>query len=577
MTDEAGRPSVCLTMIVRDEAHIVTEVLDATAPYVDYWVVVDTGSTDGTQDLIRSHMQRLAIPGELHERPWRDFGYNRSEALTLAQGKADYIWMMDADDTVIGIPQFRELTADCYAMRIRVGSVRLWRRQLFRDGVRWYYKGVLHEYACCDDPFSEDNLQGDYYIHGRSMGARSKDPQKYAKDAAVLLAHVRDDPHNEKSVFYLAQSYYDGGDFENAHDWYARRAEMGGWEEEVFYSLLRMADCLAELKVLGTQVEDAYARAWAYRPTRAEPLYSLAYRMRVSGRYEMGYLFARQAAAVPRPVADRLRADNDIYTWRALDEQAVCASWIGRQQETFELCRRLLTIPGIDEQDRARFAANRDLAVPHLLEETATYPEDLARRPPGPPDAEVTFTLVAGPDRQQSERTLNSFLQCCTDIDHVGRFLALDIGLAEADRAHLSNSYPFLEFVSGSADMTHAEQTDRLHAAIAGRYWLHSGQGWQYFATDPLITRLCSILHAEPDVYRVGINYRDATTLTGVAAPAETTRTNTGTGRYVLTDTESNSGTHGPNMIDIDRFRTRSSDNRFTGATLDEVLCISVS
>jgi len=299
--------------------------------------------------------------------------------------------------------------------------------------------------------------------------------------------------------------------------------------------------------------------------------------MRVSGRYEMGYLFARQAAAVPRPVADRLRADNDIYTWRALDEQAVCASWIGRQQETFELCRRLLTIPGIDEQDRARFAANRDLAVPHLLEETATYPEDLARRPPGPPDAEVTFTLVAGPDRQQSERTLNSFLQCCTDIDHVGRFLALDIGLAEADRAHLSNSYPFLEFVSGSADMTHAEQTDRLHAAIAGRYWLHSGQGWQYFATDPLITRLCSILHAEPDVYRVGINYRDATTLTGVAAPAETTRTNTGTGRYVLTDTESNSGTHGPNMIDIDRFRTRSSDNRFTGATLDEVLCISVS
>jgi glycosyltransferase involved in cell wall biosynthesis len=578
MTDEARRQSVCLTMIVRDEAHIVGEVLDATAPYIDYWVVVDTGSTDGTQDLIRSHMQRLAIPGELHERPWRDFGSNRSEALTLAQGKADYLWMMDADDTVIGVPPFGGLTADCYAMEIRedTGHI-IWRRQLFRDGVPWFYRGVVHEYACCDEPFTAENLQGDYHIHGRRLGARNKDPDKYAKDAAVLLDYVGAHPDDEGAVFYLAQSYYDGGNFENARDWYARRVEMVDCAEEVFYSLLRRARSLAELNAPGTQVEDAYARAWAYRPTRAEPLYELAYRMRVSGRYELGYLFARQATAMSLPVENWIFVDTDVYTWRALDEQAVCASWIGRQQETFELCRRLLTIPGIDEQDRARFAANRDLAVPHLLEETATYPEDLARRPPGPPDAEVTFTLVAGPDRQQSERTLNSFLHCCTDIDKVGRFLALNVGLSAADRAQLSDLYPFLEFLTGSDEITPAEQTDQLAGAIGGRYWLHSGQGWQYFATEPLITRLCSILHAEPDVFQVGINYRDATTLTGVAAPAETTRTNTGTGRYVLTDTESNSGTHGPNMIDIDRFRTRSSDNRFTGATLDEVLCISVS
>jgi glycosyltransferase involved in cell wall biosynthesis len=136
MAAEAERPSVCLTMIVRDEAHIVGEVLDATAPYIDYWVVVDTGSTDGTQELITAHMQRLAIPGELHERPWRDFGHNRSEALTLAQGRADYLWMMDADDTVIGVPPFGGLTADCYGMRVHEDTGHtLWRRHLFRDHV----------------------------------------------------------------------------------------------------------------------------------------------------------------------------------------------------------------------------------------------------------------------------------------------------------------------------------------------------------------------------------------------------------------------------------------------------------
>jgi hypothetical protein len=41
----------------------------------------------------------------------------------------------------------------------------------------------------------------------------------------------------------------------------------------------------------------------------------------------------------------------------------------------------------------------------------------------------------------------------------------------------------------------------------------------------------------------------------------------------VLTDTES----RGPNMVDVDRFRTSSDGTRFAGATLDEVLCINRS
>ena len=104
-------------MIVRNEAHIIHEALDSVAPYISSWVIVDTGSDDGTQDLIRNHMAGLGIPGELHERPWRNFAHNRSEALELAQGRADYIWVMDADDPLVGVPDFTRLSADIYCMR----------------------------------------------------------------------------------------------------------------------------------------------------------------------------------------------------------------------------------------------------------------------------------------------------------------------------------------------------------------------------------------------------------------------------------------------------------------------------
>src|SRR5215475_3170087 len=87
---------ICLNMIVKNERHVIQRALASVKPFIDYWVIVDTGSFDETKELIRDSLKD--IPGELHERPWKNFGHNRSEALSLARGKADYILFLDADD-----------------------------------------------------------------------------------------------------------------------------------------------------------------------------------------------------------------------------------------------------------------------------------------------------------------------------------------------------------------------------------------------------------------------------------------------------------------------------------------------
>jgi len=360
-----ARPRICLNMIVRNEAHIIHELIATVADRIDYWVIVDTGSDDGTQDVIRRLMTARGIPGELHARPWRDFGHNRTEALALAQGRADYIWVMDADDVIEGIPDFSGLTADCYAMRFGDG-ITYWRRQVFRDGVPWRYQGVLHEVAVCDVPFTEAHLEGDYHIHSRRLGARNLDPGKYARDAAILQAEVDRNPADARSVFYLAQSYRDAGDLDLARRWYERRAALGGWDEEVYCALYHAASAMDRLAEPWPAVQDAYLRAWNARPTRAEPLHAIARHYRIAEQYPLGRLFARMAAEIPLPAADTLFVHADVYAWRALDEQAVCASWLGLWAETFELCQRLLARDDIPVEDRARIAGNRDLALPHL-------------------------------------------------------------------------------------------------------------------------------------------------------------------------------------------------------------------
>lgn len=352
------QPSICLNMIVRNEAHIIAELLNSVAAYIDYWVIADTGSDDGTQDVIRRHMLELGISGELHERPWKNFGYNRSEALALAQGRADYIWQMDADDLVVGTLDLSCLNSDAGVMRIRSPGVSYWRPHIFRDGVPFHFTGVVHEYAVCDIPFISQRIEGDYAIESRRLGSRSKDPEKYQRDIELLMAEVERNPDDSRSVFYLARSYNSLYDWPNAAAWYSKRAEMGGWEEEVFYSLWRMATAAEHLGEPVPQVQDAYLRAWEYRPSRAEPLYDLACYFRRMEKYDRGHLFAQYAAAIPAPSDESLFLDPDVYRFRALDEEAVCASWIGRTDEAAELWRRILAMDDLPDDDRRRIVDN---------------------------------------------------------------------------------------------------------------------------------------------------------------------------------------------------------------------------
>jgi hypothetical protein len=515
-------------------------------------------------------MASLGIPGQLHERPWRNFGHNRTEALALAQGHGDYIWVIDADDVVVGTPDFTQLSADIYLLRRKhTSSTIFWRAELFRDGVGVRWVGATHEYATCDDPtVAAVHLEGDYHIADRQLSARNVSGQKFAHDRDVLLAEVERDPEDARSVFYLAQSYFDLGDFASARKWYARRVEMGGWDQEaVYYSMFRVAQSMAQLDTPWPEVQDAYLKAWEFRPTRAEALYAIAVHYRVNNRHTLGYVFAERAAQIPLPESDNLFVFSDVYTWLAIDEQAVCAYWLGKHAEAFELNRRLLANPGLPDAVRPRVAQNRDFSAPAMIEAALSYPDALAHNLiPGPPDAEVTVSLIGGPDLAASEHTLNSFLHCCTDVNRVGRFVIVDTGMSAEDRAKLRERYTFLHFVASQ----HGAELAHVRWHIHGRFWLHLGQGWRFFAPENFITRLTAVLDAEPQVSQVGINFADAVKLTGACAAEDAVRRAPNAGRYVLTDEMP----CGPAMFDITRLDQAAELHT---ASLDEVLCIAAT
>ena len=95
-------------------------------------------------------------------------------------------------------------------------------------------------------------------------------------------------------------------------------------------------------------------------------------------------------------------------------------------------------------------------------------------------DAEVTVSLIAGPDLVATQQALNSFLNCCNDVASVGRFLLIDAGLSAADREMLRALYEFVEVVHLGSDDAEGIQLEQVRELIRGRFWLHLDQNWRF-------------------------------------------------------------------------------------------------
>ena len=340
------KPHVVLNMIVKDEARIVAKGLEVVRPFIDAWVICDTGSTDGTQGIIRKTLD--GIPGSLHERPWINFAANRTEALDLARmdHPNSYALILDADDLIEFPPDFSwpDLTHDAYHMTVKHFTLTFKRLQLLRLARGWKYVGAVHEVAVPADggPPNAGNLPLVYRRTGE-VSARSSDPAKYAKDAVLLQQEFAKNPSEGRTLFYLAQSLKDADFPAEALRRYEERVKMGGWAEEVFQSMLEVARLRERLGEPERAVVAAYKRAWDYRPTRAEPLYELARYLRLRQRYASAYRYARRAYRIPQP-DDVLFVRSDIYQWRIADEYALAAHFTGRHEEAVRLIQEVLKI-----------------------------------------------------------------------------------------------------------------------------------------------------------------------------------------------------------------------------------------
>jgi glycosyltransferase involved in cell wall biosynthesis len=376
-------PKLCLNMIVRNEAERIERALKSVAPFIEYWVIHDTGSTDDTVEVIEKFFAGRNIPGHVTHGQFKDFSQARNDALNAAR-QANYDWdyllLCDADmELVVEDTKFTEQLRGGLAYNVvqRGSGLSYSNVRFINRAATGMYVGVTHEYL--DIPPAGD-IAGIWYNDHADGSNRSN---KARRDIRLLRKDLRRDPNNGRSWFYLANSHKDEHSWEQAIAAYKKVVEVGSWVEEVWYSKYQMAHCYAAIGRKDKYVE-CLIDAYNYRPTRAEPLWDLAKHYREKGDNNASLLFSEPGIAIPYP-SDMLFVQDFPYTTGLREEFSICGFYDDKRRErAYDMMNSLALDPKVPDFHRNMAKNNMFFCLEPLCKYMSSF--STRRIPFTPPD-----------------------------------------------------------------------------------------------------------------------------------------------------------------------------------------------
>lgn len=294
-------PTIALAVMTRNGLNKLPRLLKSTADLVDCVVALDTGSADGTAKFLRDY------GAEVHEAPFVDFATSRNQLTELAKNAADWLLLLDDDMSLrLGRPAAEikaslDMLNPAYLLK-HTSGIEYWVTRLIQPRFRWNYVGVTHEYITSHavqgtHPPRLEGIEIDHFFnHG---------PQKFIRDLKLLTADIARDPNDTRTIFYIAQTLKDSGHTLAAIRFYVMRAEMGGWDEEVYYAMYQAAR-LAEDPI-------AMQKAHYFRISRAEAAAWLAHYYFQLNELKQATMWETIRSQVPTPTPDILFVQPQDY------------------------------------------------------------------------------------------------------------------------------------------------------------------------------------------------------------------------------------------------------------------------
>ena len=325
-------PTLCLNMIVKNESKIITRMFDSVLSVIDSYCICDTGSTDNTVEIIQEYFSKKSIPGKVVIEPFKNFCHNRNFALQSCVGLSDYVLLMDAD-MKLDIRNFdKNMLKEYDSFNILQGNndFYYYNMRIVKNNALYSYTGVTHEYINTPSGNHNHNMEKST-IFINDLGDGGCKSNKFERDIKLLLDGIKEEPKNDRYHFYLANTYHDTNQLEEAINYYKKRIEFGGWEQEVWYSYYKMGFCYKKLNKIADAIS-CWLEGYNFLPKRIENLYEIIHHYRNISKQRLALTFYEIADKVIKENHKRddfLFLHNDVYTYKLALEYTIFSSYVG--------------------------------------------------------------------------------------------------------------------------------------------------------------------------------------------------------------------------------------------------------
>lgn len=311
----ASRPTISLSMILKDEAHCIAATLES-ARVATHWTILDTGSTDDTKKVALS-VEGFAGEGQYHHGPFIDFASARNRALDLETTRKDAaifaLWLSADEILKDGESLLAELQGAggsiyCIEMRQKIGTdqeIAWMSPRVIRTGSPWRFEGVIHEQVVdranqreCVLRTGEDSP---LRIPGKIAHAASDQLRRqnnaFTRDALLLKEQVNN--HNGRAAILLAQLYECVGDIKKAMGLYHEATTSSSSTDEINFARMKYLNCAEILRTMTQPMIFEQLLDLSHDdPRRPETAYMVVHHAALAGHAETAFNLAQEAAKI---------------------------------------------------------------------------------------------------------------------------------------------------------------------------------------------------------------------------------------------------------------------------------------
>ncbi len=363
-------PLLVILLMVKNEKERIVQTLETyvskneSAKKEVAYVIYDTGSSDGTEDLAKGFFEKkeitdYAIIKESHWPAGKDFPYGkaRNRALELVREKypeslfilfPDAEWYLHTIDKLLTFCREESIKAaqgqaipPYYHNRMCWGNshISLTSRLIAtHDDVKYDY---FDRHECLNKTSCRDTPESVYFEIIPSPSGAERSRKRWESDRDYFLNLLLADPKDVRAAHYVAKSEKWLGNYRNAYIYYKMRRDLHSFPQEDWeglYELGAVTEVLSEEEPDQFTWDEAlkyYLEAIALRPHRAEPMVKIAqHYFFKEQKYGLSYIFARRACELPMPAIEKeiLPIQTHCYTLDRWEILSLCAFYIGEYE-----------------------------------------------------------------------------------------------------------------------------------------------------------------------------------------------------------------------------------------------------